>query len=82
MRNALIASVLMLANSATAETVGFQCKVDAPYGAVGNNAGLNIGHTFTVGGPGALEGDASTSASSRGIAADAVDGGSPTLGPV
>lgn len=38
----------MAALGAAAQTVGYFASPNGPYGAVANNAGLNIGHTFTV----------------------------------
>lgn len=44
----VIAVLTMSALGVTAQTVGYFASTSGPYGAVANNAGLNIGHTFTV----------------------------------
>src|SRR4051812_39555479 len=46
----VLAAFALLATGAAAQTVGYFASASGPYGAAGNNGGLNIGHTFTVSG--------------------------------
>src|SRR5947208_12550656 len=47
-----VAALIAFAYSGNAQTVGFTADINGPFGGAGNNGGLNIGHTFSVGGNG------------------------------
>ena len=48
----VVAALIFPGLSARAQTVAYTADVAGPFGGAGNNAGLNMGHTFTVTGSG------------------------------